>query len=207
VTSDFGPLVTLDDPAFIHPTALIYGKATFRAGSSLWANAVVRAEAFEIEVGEHTNIQDFVMIHVGARNGTKIGAHCTVAHHCTIHGAEIGDNCLIGINATLMDESVIGANSIVAGGAFVPHRMVVPENAIVMGVPAKVTGSQNNWARNRFNAAIYHLNALAYAKGEHRAWDGDDYAVFAKETRARLEAEFKVLFERDSDVGWGAKVE
>ncbi len=203
--SDHGPLVTLNNPAFIHPSALIYGQVTFGEGASLWANAVVRAEAYGVEVGAYTNIQDFVMIHVGANKGTKIGAHCTIAHHCIIHGAEIGDNCLIGINATLMDGSQLGANSIVAGGAFLAHGTVIPENSIVMGVPAKVTRSQNNWARNRFNAAIYHRNALAYARGEHRAWDGDEYRVFAEAERKRLEAEFQEIYGDASNVGWGAK--
>ncbi len=203
--TDYGPLVTLDNPAFIHPSAQIYGQVTFHEGSSLWANAVVRCEAFSVEVGAHTNIQDFVMIHVGANSGTKIGAHCTIAHHCTIHGATVGDNCLIGVNATLMDGCTLGANSIVAGGAFLTHGLEVPENSVVMGVPAKVVRRQNNWARNRFNALIYYRNGLAYAKGEHRAWDGEDYRIFAEAERKRLEVEFKQIYGQDSTVGWGAK--
>jgi carbonic anhydrase/acetyltransferase-like protein (isoleucine patch superfamily) len=205
VQSDYGPLVTLDDPAFIHPRALIYGRVRIGRGASLWANAVIRCEAFSVEIGAYTNIQDFVMVHVGANSGTRIGAHCTIAHHCTIHGATVGDNCLIGVNATLMDGCTLGDNSIVAGGAFLAHGLEVPENSVVMGVPAKVVRSQNNWARNRFNAAIYHRNALAYAKGEHRAWDGDDYKVFAESERKRLQEEFTEIYGEDSVAGWGAK--
>ncbi len=203
--TEYGPLVTLHNPAFIHPTAHIYGKVTIHEGASVWTNAVIRCEAYDVSIGAHTNIQDFVMIHVGANTGTKIGAHCTIAHHCTIHGATIGDNCLIGVNATLMDESVLGGNCIVAGGAFLAHGTVVPDNSIVMGVPAKVVRSQNNWARNRFNALIYYRNALAYAKGEHRAWDTDDYSAWAEGERKRLQDEFKEIYGGESSAGWGAK--
>ena len=78
------------------------------------------------------------MIHVGSSTGTVIGAHCTITHHCTIHGCTIGDNCLIGINATIMDGAVIGENCIVAGGSFIKERTVIPDNSIVMGIPGKV---------------------------------------------------------------------
>jgi carbonic anhydrase/acetyltransferase-like protein (isoleucine patch superfamily) len=168
---DFGPLVQLDDPVFIHPTALVYGKVRIGAGASLWANTVIRAENHEVVVGANTNVQDFSMIHVGGSTGTYIGANCSITHHCTIHGCTIGDNCLIGINATIMDGAVIGANSIVAGGAFVTEGTEIPENSIVVGIPAKVARSQDNAEANYYNAVLYNLNGAAYARGEHRAWD------------------------------------
>ena len=134
---DFGPLVTLNDPAFIHPSVQIYGRVAVDAGASLWPNTVVRAENYEVRIGASTNIQDFTMIHVGSSTGTFIGAHCSITHHCTIHGCTIGDNSLIGINATIMDGAIIGDNCIVAGGAFVKGGTVVPDNSIVMASPAK----------------------------------------------------------------------
>ncbi len=193
--SDYGPEVRLDEPAFIHPTALLYGKVSVGPGASLWPHAVVRAEAFEVEVGPYSNIQDFVLVHVGGQCGTSIGAYCSITHHSTVHAARIGDNCLIGINATLMDGCVIGDNCIVAGGAFLKEGTVVPDNSIVMGTPGKVVRSRNNWVGNRFNALLYHRNALAFARGEHRAWHGADYERFAESELARLEAEFAALEE------------
>lgn len=191
--TDFGPLVTLNDPAFIHPSVLIYGCVTVEAGASLWPNTVVRAENFEVRIGANTNIQDFTMIHVGGSTGTFIGAHCSITHHCTIHGCTIGDNCLIGINATIMDGAVIGANCIVAGGAFVKERTVVPGNSIVMGIPGKVVREQNNWVANRFNAWLYEQNGRAYARGEHRVWDGSAFLQASKEKMAELQTEFAAL--------------
>lgn len=180
-----GPLVVLNDPAFIHPTTLIYGKVTIGPGSSTWANTVIRAENDEVVIGANTNVQDFTMIHVGSSTSAIIGDNCSVTHHCTVHGCVIEDDCLIGINATVMDGAVIGANSIVAGGAFVTEGTIVPENSIVAGVPAKVVKTRNNRDANRYNAILYNLNAVAYARGEHRTWD--DPATVAEAGR-RLEA-------------------
>ena len=179
--SEFGPLVTLNDPAFIHPTTLIYGKVTIGRGSSMWANTVIRAENDEVVIGVNTNIQDFTMIHVGSATSSIIGDNCSVTHHCTVHGCVIGDNCLIGINATIMDGAVIGANTIVAGGAFVTEGTVIPENSIAAGVPAKVIKTRNSRDANCYNAILYNLNAEAYARGEHRAWN--DAATIAEAKR------------------------
>ena len=188
--SDFGPEVTLDQPAFIHPSVLLYGKVSVARNASIWPNSVVRAENFEVTIGESTNIQDFVMIHVGGGTGSHIGAHCSITHHCTIHGATIGDNCLIGINATIMDGAVVGDNCIVAGGAFLKEGTVIPDNSIVMGMPGKVTKSRNNWVANRLNAFLYLNNARAFAEGEHRVWNGEEFMSRAAEEMKRLQAEF-----------------
>ncbi len=185
-----GPDVVLENPAYIHPTVQIYGKVTVREGASFWPNAVARAENFEIVVGKHTNIQDFAMLHVGAVSGTYIGDYCSITHHCTIHGARVGDNCLIGINATLMDGVVVGENSTVAGGAFLTEGTVIPPNSIVMGMPGKVVRTVNGWVKNRVNAWYYMRNAAAYAAGNYRGWDGDTFWQALAAEQARLEREF-----------------
>ena len=68
-----GEHVILDDPAFIHESAWLYGKVYVGPGASIWPNAVTRAETYEIRIGARTNIQDFVMIHVGIASPTIIG--------------------------------------------------------------------------------------------------------------------------------------
>ena len=168
-----GPGVTLDDPAYIHPTALVYGRVRLGRGASVWPYAVFRAEIFEIVVGERTNIQDFVMIHVGARTPTVIGRECSITHRATLHGCEIGDFCLIGIGATVMDGARIGANSIVAGHAIVTEGSEFPENSIIAGAPARLIKTRDNSAGNRRNALFYYLNALNYARGVDRLQPSD----------------------------------
>jgi carbonic anhydrase/acetyltransferase-like protein (isoleucine patch superfamily) len=168
-----GAGVTLDEPAFIHPTALIHGQVRIGRGASVWPYAVFRAEVFEIVVGERTNIQDFVMIHVGNRTPTLIGRDCSITHHVTLHGCEIGDCCLIGIGATVMDGAKIGANSIVAGHSIVTEGSEFPENSVIAGSPAKLIRTRDNKIANRRNALFYHLNALNYARGIDRLQPAD----------------------------------
>lgn len=168
-----GAVVTLDEPAFIHPTALIFGQVKIGRGASVWPYAVFRAEMFEIVVGERTNIQDFVMIHVGNRTPTIIGRDCSITHHVTLHGCEIGDASLIGIGATVMDGAKIGAHSIVAGHSIVTEGSEFPENSIIGGAPAKLIKTRNNGGANRRNALFYHLNALNYARGVDRLQPSD----------------------------------
>jgi len=181
----YGPDVTLEDPAFIHPSALIHGKVRVRKRASLWPYVVIRAENYEVDIGESVNIQDFVMIHVGAQSGTHVGEHCSVAHRAILHGCTLGANTLVGIAATLMDGVEIGANCIIGAGALVLENTKVPDNSIVVGSPAKVIRTRNNYVPNRFNAWLYAINAEAYRAGEQRRWDG---AAFAAEAAAKMKA-------------------
>lgn len=184
----FGPDVAVDAEAFIHPSAQIYGKVSVAAGASIWPNVVVRAESQEVAIGRGTNIQDFVMIHVGNGTGTIIGEDCSITHHVTLHGCRIGDRVLVGIGATIMDGCVIGENSIVAGQAFLKEGTVIPPNSIVMGAPGKAVKERNSAAANAFNAWMYQENAAAYVRGEHRLWATESFAEDARVERGRLAA-------------------
>ena len=189
----FGPDIVLDNPAFIHPSAQLHGKVTVGSQASIWCNAVVRAESYEVVIGPYANVQDFVMIHVGAATGSIIGSHCSITHRCTIHGCRIGDNCLIGINSTIMDGCEIGDNCIVAGHTFLRENTRIPANSIVMGVPGEVRRTENNYVRNRINAYFYYRNALAYAKGEYRDWSRPDFPAAVANEIKRLEQELEVI--------------
>lgn len=190
---EFGPDVILNNPAYVHPSAHLYGKITIEEHASIWINVVARAEHKEIVIGSHTNIQDFVMLHIGDTSGTYIGSHCSITHHCTIHGCTIGDNCLIGINATIMDGCVIGENSIVAGHSFLKEGTIIPPNSIVIGAPGKVVRTENNFIRNRMNAHLYYKNALAYAAGQYREWSRAGFPAEAMAEMARLQAAFSSM--------------
>lgn len=187
-TRAFGPEVVVDAQAFIHPSAQIYGKVSVAEGASIWPNVVVRAESQEVVIGRRTNIQDFVMVHVGNGTGTIIGEDCSITHHVTLHGCLIGDRVLVGIGATIMDGCVIGENSIIAGQAFLKEGTVIPPNSIVMGAPGKAVTSRNNAAANAFNAWMYRENAAAYVRGEHRLWAKASFAEDARLERGRLAA-------------------
>lgn len=189
----FGPDVVLNNPAYIHPSAQLYGKVRIEANASIWCNVVARAENYEIVIGPYTNIQDFTMIHIGYQTPTIIGSHCSVTHHCTIHGCTVGDNCLIGIGATLMDGVVVGDNCIIGGHSFLKDGTVIPDNSIVTGTPGKVIKTVNSYVRNRLNAYLYYRNALAYAHGFHRDWDQPEAVAAIGAELKRLEVEFAAL--------------
>lgn len=173
--------------AYIDPTARVHGAVEIGEGSSLWPYSVIRAEGFHVRIGRCSNLQDHVMVHVGYHKPTIVGDHCSITHRVVLHGCTIGDNCLIGIGATIMEGVVVGENSIVAGHSYVADNRIIPPNSIVMGTPAKVVRTVNNFVANHLNSMLYRRNALCYAQGDHRGWDGPE---FEAEMRAhKLEAE------------------
>ena len=174
---------SIHESVFRAPGVQIYGRVTIAEHASLWPNAVIRAEACDVRIGRFTNVQDFAMIHVGYDAPTRIGEFCSITHRATIHGATIGDHCLIGIGATIMDGAVIGRGSIVAPGAVVTEGTRIPAGSVVAGVPGRVIKSRDCSTENRENAWNYWWNAQAYARGEHRAWEDDEFERFQAEKR------------------------
>ena len=168
-------------PLYRDPSATIYGDVRFGDGSSFWPHSCARAEMRHITVGRFTNIQDFAMLHIGVEHPTLAGDYCSIAHHVTLHGCTIEDDCLIGINATIMDGCVVGRGSIVAGHTLLREGTIVPPGSIVMGAPGKVVRSHDATRVNLINALLYHRNAQAYAQGSHRAWENLDFTAIEAE--------------------------
>ena len=108
--------IDTSNAAWIAPSAELYGDVRLEEGCSIWPKAVLRVEDTHIRVGAYTNLQDFVMVHFGSTGASEIGAYCSITHHTTIHGATIGDCCLIGINATIMDGATTDAGQIPTTG-------------------------------------------------------------------------------------------
>ena len=184
---------SIHESVFRAPGVQIYGRVTIAEHASLWPNAVIRAEAQEVRIGRFTNLQDFAMIHVGYDDPTVIGEFCSITHRATIHGATIGDHCLVGIGATIMDGAVIGKGSIVGGGALVPEGKVFPPGVVLVGIPARVIAERDASRENRLNAWRYERNASGYRRGEHRAWDGPEYRAWLEAKRAEVEADLDLV--------------
>ncbi len=182
--------IELAESAYVHPSAQLYGHVKMAARSSIWCNAVIRSEIAHVEIGEGTNIQDFVMVHTDPGKPVRIGAYCSITHHATLHGCTIEDHVLIGINATIYNGAHIGAGSIIGQHAYVKDNMVVPPNSIVVGSPAKVIRTQDSRLPNRINAEFYIRNAAEYARGNHRAWDGPEFDSWFQALTARLASEY-----------------
>ena len=182
--------------AYVDPSASVRGKVEIGENASLWPYAVIRAEGFHVRIGAFTNLQDHVMVHVGYAKPTVVGDYCSITHRVVLHGCSIGDNCLIGIGATVMEGVVIGENCIVAGHSFVADNTVIPPNSIVMGTPAKVVRTINSFVGNKLNAMLYYRNALCYARGDHRAWEGPEHEAQMAAWKAEIEREFAARYGR-----------
>jgi len=182
-------MTQIDASAWVAPGAELYGRVSIGAHASLWPRVVIRAEAQQVIVGRYSNLQDFVMVHVGYDDGTHIGDYCSVTHHAIVHGATVEDACLIGINAVVMDGACIGRGSIVAPGAVVTEGKQIPPHSIVAGVPAKVLKERDSERDNRLNAWQYHRNARAFARGDHRCWDGPEYLEWLAWIRGEIETD------------------
>lgn len=119
---------------FVAPNATVLGDVVLGPQSSVWYGAVLRGDINEIRVGEGTNLQDNAVVHLA----DEFGAWCTIGHAAIVHGCTVGDECLIGMGATLLDGAQIGDRCIVGANALVPQGMVVPAGSLVYGSPAKI---------------------------------------------------------------------
>ncbi len=124
--------------AFVAANATVIGDVKLAAQSSVWYGCVLRGDINSIEVGEGSNIQDLTVVHLADDYGVKIGRYTTVGHGAIIHACTIGDECLIGMGATILDGAVIGDHCIVGANALVTQRFVAPPGSMILGAPAKV---------------------------------------------------------------------
>ena len=134
---------------YIHESAVIIGNVTLGRDSSVWPTAVLRGDIDAIVIGDETNVQDGVVVHVDYGVPVYVGHRVTIGHRAVIHGCTIGDDCLIGIGAIVLNRAVIGAGSVVGAGAVVREDMQVPPGSLVLGVPAKVVRPVDDELRER----------------------------------------------------------
>ena len=123
---------------FVAANATVNGDVVLGPLSSVFYGAVLRGDIHEIRVGEGTNIQDNAIIHLADDYGAYIGKWCTIGHAAIIHACTIGDECLIGMGATILDGAKVGAHSIVGANSFVPQHFECPPGSMVYGSPAKI---------------------------------------------------------------------
>lgn len=157
----------IDPTAFVAPTAVLYGDITIDRHAVIMFGTVIRAELDIVHVGTESNIQDNCVIHVDRGYPAQIGKRVTVGHAAVIHGATIGDHCLVGIGSRALNGSVMGEGSWLAAGSILTPGKSIPSWTLAMGAPAKpvrhlteeeVTSQRvgvNDYLR--FGAAYAHL--------------------------------------------------
>lgn len=124
--------------AYVHESAVIIGHVTLGARCSVWPGAVLRADNAAIVVGDETNIQDNCVIHADPGMPVHIGSGATIGHQAMLHGCTIGDGTLIGIQAVVLNECIVGRNSLVGACALLPERRHIADGSMALGAPAKV---------------------------------------------------------------------
>lgn len=134
----FGGITPRIDPtAWVAPNATLIGDVVIEPHASVFYGAVLRGDRDRIRIGAGSNVQDNVTMHTDQGLPLSVGQRVTVGHNAVIHGCQIENDCLIGMHATLLNGSLVGAGSLVAAKALVLEYTSVPPASLVMGVPAK----------------------------------------------------------------------
>ncbi|MBA2534808.1 MAG: gamma carbonic anhydrase family protein [Rubrobacter sp.] len=128
------------ESAWVAPGAYVIGDVHLGEKSSVWYGAVLRGDTEPISIGARTNVQDGCVLHADPGYPAVVGKGCVVGHNAVVHGCEIGDNCLVGMGATILNGAKIGDGSIVAAGAVVPEGREFPPRSLIVGIPANHIG-------------------------------------------------------------------
>jgi carbonic anhydrase/acetyltransferase-like protein (isoleucine patch superfamily) len=123
---------------FVANNATCVGAVHLGMRSSVFYQAVLRGDIQEIIVGEETNIQDSVVIHVADDYPCVVGDRVTVGHRAILHACTIGNECLVGMGATVLDGSVIGDNCIIGANSLVTQGFQAPAGSLIFGAPARI---------------------------------------------------------------------
>jgi len=132
---------TLPASCFVAPGAFVFGRVEMGERTSIWPGCSLRGDIQAIVIGEGTNIQDGSVVHVDDERPTIIGEYVTVGHRAIIHACTVGNECLIGMGAIVLDGAVIGERSIIGAGAVVTKNAIIPAGSMVLGCPAKIIRS------------------------------------------------------------------
>jgi carbonic anhydrase/acetyltransferase-like protein (isoleucine patch superfamily) len=173
VTGDYptGPAPVIPSTAWVAPTAVVVGDVTLGEHASVWYACVLRGDMAPIRLGARTNVQDLTMVHVDVDRPCIIGDRVGIGHRAIIHGCDIEDDCLIGMGAIVLSNTVIGAGSVVAAGTVVREGMQIRPGSLVVGVPGRVVREVDDELRRRARLTVEHYRELKEAHRTGR-WVG-----------------------------------
>lgn len=138
----------IDPSAFVHPEATIMGDVTIGPGVYIGPGARLRGDWGRIVVGDGSNVQENVVIHVQANDGAYLAEASHIGHAAILHNCRLDRHVWVGMGAIVMDYAEIGEDCMIAAGAVVLTGTKVPAGKLVVGVPAKVIGNVSEKMRN-----------------------------------------------------------
>ncbi len=150
--------------AYIAPTAVLIGEVEVGAGASVWFGAVLRGDEALIRVGDGANVQDNAVIHCARDLPTIIEHDASVGHSAQLEGCIVETGAVVGMGATMLQRSRLGAGSMLAAGAVLGEGQEIPAGHMAAGVPASVKkaldGSSGSWVGT--TAQHYRDRAVRY---------------------------------------------
>ncbi len=158
---------------FLAYNATATGEVSIGEQSSLWFNAVVRGDVAPVQIGRRVNVQDCAVVHCDTGVPNVIEDDVVIGHGAIVHGAFVGYGSLIGMGATVLGQSRIGRECLIAAGAVVPPGLIVPDRHVVMGVPGKVVRPIKDSELQYMQRLVTHYVELAekYVRGEFKAFE------------------------------------
>lgn len=157
-----GKTPRIAESAFVSEAAYIVGDVEIGEGTSVWPGAVIRGDLGPIKIGSDCAVEDNCVIHVGSPDGIlsnlNIGDRVVIGHGAVLNCIRIGNDVLIGMNATILHDVEIGNDCIIAAGCVVREKMIVPDDSFVLGVPGEIKGkpSQDHlwWIQDSYKAYV-----------------------------------------------------
>ena len=152
--------------AYVDETAVVIGDVTIGEDSSVWPMTVVRGDVNSITIGARTNIQDGSVLHESHTSEFStgfplvIGDDVTVGHKALLHACTVGNQCLIGMSATVMDGAILGDNVIIGAGSLVPPGKQLESGYLYVGSPVKRVRELNEKERAFLKYSAKHYAAL-----------------------------------------------
>ena len=155
---------SLAPSAYVADSADVIGNVRLEENASVWFNVTIRGDNELITIGANSNVQDGSILHTDPGYPLTLGENVTIGHQVMLHGCTIGDGALIGIQAVILNGAVIGKNCLVGAGALVTEGKQFPDNALILGSPAKVvrTLTPEDIARMKGAADSYISRAKIY---------------------------------------------
>ena len=145
--------------AFVAAEATVIGAVTLGEGANVWPGAVLRGDNEPIRIGAGTNVQEGAVLHADPGTPLTVGANVSIGHQAMLHGCTVGDGSLIGIQAIVMNNAVIGRDCLVGAGAIVTEGKAFPDRALILGSPARMLRELSD-----ADVAAMHANAADYVE-------------------------------------------
>ena len=133
---EFIPVI--DPSSYVHETAVVIGNVIIGKDVYIGPNAVLRGDWGLIMIKDGCNVQENCVIHMFPGTTVTLNRNAHIGHGAIIHGATLGQNCLIGMNSVIMDDASVGENTIIGALSFVQANAKIPDNQLALGNPAKV---------------------------------------------------------------------